>query len=211
MLGFLTPSCRTRGADPNSFHDDGEPAVTPRRTRVALTNFVPGCVRTQRPTLPPGGTWSESELAMAHVAGASRSRCSVNSKSSGFGRAVSNFLVVGYLHARRCECLCWVLAPQCAHNSLRPLGLVAMNMSLGDGVNHGDGSSCNGGTEGSFVNNLTLGSLNLGALRRCESLVWLATRRAPRLASHPNSAAKCSSYFLTSPNMQRAARPILIW
>jgi len=39
----------------------------------------------------------------------------------------------------------------------------------------------------------------LGALRRCESLVWLATRRTSRLASHPNPAAKCSSYFLTSP------------
>jgi len=29
--------------------------------------------------------------------------------------------------------------------------------------------------------------------------VWLATRRAPRLASHPNPAAKCPTYFLTGP------------
>ena len=56
--------------------------------------------------------------------------------------------------------------------------------------------------KGSFVNNLTLGSLALGALRRCESLVWLATRRASRLASHPNPATQYSSYFLTNPNLR---------
>ena len=43
-------------------------------------------------------------------------------------------------------------------------------------------------------------SLELGALRRCESLVWLATRHASRLALHPNPAAKCASYFVTDPN-----------
>ena len=32
--------------------------------------------------------------------------------------------------------------------------------------------------------------LELGALRRHESLVWLATRRAPFLALHPNPAVK---------------------
>ena len=43
----------------------------------------------------------------------------------------------------------------------------------------------------------------MGALRRCESLVWLATRRAPRLASHPNPATKCPSYFLTDPKWSK--------
>ena len=55
----------------------------------------------------------------------------------------------------------------------------------------------------------TVDSLDLGALRRCESLVWLATRRAPRLASHPNPAANCTSYFVTGPKRlpRRSFRP----
>ena len=46
----------------------------------------------------------------------------------------------------------------------------------------------------------------MGALRRCESLVWLATRRTSRLASHPNPAAKFPSQFLTSPYSGTAKR-----
>ncbi len=51
----------------------------------------------------------------------------------------------------------------------------------------------------------TFDALVSGALRRCEALVWLATRRAVRLASHPDPAAKCSSYFRTGPYSDAAA------
>ena len=37
-----------------------------------------------------------------------------------------------------------------------------------------------------------------GALRRCSSLVWLATRRSERLALHPASAPK-TTYWLFPP------------
>jgi len=54
-------------------------------------------------------------------------------------------------------------------------------------------------SKGSFVNNLNFLLAGLGALPRCESLVWRATPRSSRLASHPNPTAKSPSYFLTSP------------
>jgi len=57
--------------------------------------------------------------------------------------------------------------------------------------------------KGSFVNNLNFLLAGLGALPRCESLVWRATPRSSRLASHPNPTAKSPSYFLTSPNFTR--------
>jgi len=58
-------------------------------------------------------------------------------------------------------------------------------------------------TKVSFVNNLDFLLAGLGALLRCDSLVWRATPRSSRLASHPNPTAKSPSYFLTSPKAQR--------
>ena len=46
-----------------------------------------------------------------------------------------------------------------------------------------------------------------GALRRCSSLVWLATRRSERLALHPASTAKNGTLRITaSLNARRGFR-----
>jgi len=52
--------------------------------------------------------------------------------------------------------------------------------------------------KGSFVNNLDFLLAGLGALLRYDSLVWRATPRSSRLASHPNPTAKSPIYFLKS-------------
>jgi len=64
-------------------------------------------------------------------------------------------------------------------------------------------------TKGSFVNNLDFLLAGLGALLRCDSLVWRATPHSSRLASHPNPTAKSPSYFLTSPNRFLAVASVI--
>ena len=59
-------------------------------------------------------------------------------------------------------------------------------------------------TKGSFVNNLDFLLAGLGALLRCDSLVWRATPRSSRLASHPNPTAKSSSNFFTNPKLHKS-------
>jgi len=58
--------------------------------------------------------------------------------------------------------------------------------------------------KGSFVNNLDFLLAGLGALLRCDSLVWRATPRSSRLASHPNPTAKSSSNFFTNSKLHKS-------
>jgi hypothetical protein len=56
----------------------------------------------------------------------------------------------------------------------------------------------------------TFARLGLGALRRCQWLVWLATRHHRRLALHPNPAVKCPSYSQTSPKGRQRVEERLV-
>jgi len=100
-----------------------------------------------------------------------------------------NFLLAGLGALPRCESLVWRATPRSSRLASHP-NPTAKSPSY-----------FLTSPKGSFVNNLNFLLAGLGALPRCESLVWRATPRSSRLASHPNPTAKSPSYFLTSPKL----------
>ena len=105
-----------------------------------------------------------------------------------------DFLLAGLGALRRCDSLMWRATPHSSRLASHPIPTAKSP------------SYFLSSTEGSFVKNLDFLLAGLGALRRCDSLMWRATPHSSRLASHPNPTAKSPSYFLSSPKINASAK-----